>query len=91
MQPRSLRPTAAAAAVGAAALISLHIFYGCCRFHSGCCRCYFSNKSHTLCMQLFFALTKGNSARKSMQRKVVVVVVEKSHLHYAAPEIVISR
>lgn len=42
-------------------------------------------------MQLFFALTKGNSARKSMQRKVVVVVVEKSHLHYAAPEIVISR
>lgn len=90
MQPRSLRPTAAAAAV-AAALISLHIFYGCCRFHSGCCRCYFSNKSHTFCMQLFFTLTKGNSARKSMQRKVVVVVVGKSHLHYAAPEIVISR
>jgi len=42
-------------------------------------------------MQLFFALTKGNkSTRKSMQRKVVIVV-EKSHLHYAAPEIVISR
>lgn len=62
-----------------------------------CCRGCFPNKSHTFCMQLFvcfFVFIRLFRIALTMRRKVasaVEIFAVKSHLHNAAPEIVISR